>query len=552
MTTSTRKHTGSVVQTEPTADMVVRLPFALLDYSPTNPRKSFDARELRELAASIKSIGLLQPVTVRPKTDGRYEVIAGERRTRAHALAKLDTVPAIVREMADCEVLTAQTIENLQRADLAPLDEAEGFAALLAQDDPPITVAELATRVGKSAAYVRSRVQLMHLIDEAKTALRKNVLSLRVALHIARLTDTDQRDILPWTLETDWSGHRPSEGQVAREIERRYFLDLARAPFDTKDASLVEGRPACVDCPLRTGFDRSLFPDIKEKDTCTDGACFHAKRDTFVDRAVLVQLEKALSRGQDPTTVVRVSSAYGPPTTVGQRGPHQSGEPENAPLLTRNKYVTVSRGENCEHTQQGVVVDGLEAGRTIRICANPECSTHRSFDVRQSDTADYRAQERERTKKIKRERIVLRRVLDATVTAIPLGQGVTLDLTDLRLVATSILSRLWHEHVKQIAKAREIEPQTSQYGGRDYTGALRKRIETLDAPEILRLMVEMALIGEACPSTYGTEKPKRLLDLAKRVGVNVGSIRAEVTEASKGKGTAKKARRTLRRETADV
>ena len=535
-----------VSSTESSAGTVRRVPITLIDYSPTNPRTSFDERGLHELAASIKSMGLLQPVTVRPKAEGRYEVIAGERRTRAHVLAQLDTIDVIVRDMADSDVLTAQTIENLQRADLTPIEEADGFALLLSQDEPPITVAELATRIGKSVGYVRSRVQLTHLVDEAKTALRANTLSLRVALHIARLTEADQGDILPWATEMDdWNGHRPGERQVADEIERRYFLDLARTPFDTKDATLVEGKPACVACPLRTGFDPSLFPDIKKKDTCTDRACFNAKRDAHVTQVVQVQIGRAQRKDKaTPPPIVLLSAGWETPRIEHFVDTGDDDSVVSFESFKQNEYVIVRRGENCEHTRPGVLVDGADAGKVQRICTDAACKTHRTFHVKSPDTEDYRAKERERMKKLQQERVVLRRVLDASIAAMPMEQGVTLGRLDLQFVATAMVKRFWYEHIKQMAKARGIEPAKPKYGSPDYIGAMCTYIEGLSETEVLRFLMDLSLSSDAWPTNYGTDKPEQLLALAKRVGVDVAAIRTEVHTAAraKAKGSKKKTR----------
>lgn len=533
--------------TESSAGTVRRVPITLIDYSPTNPRTSFDERGLHELAASIKSMGLLQPVTVRPKAEGRYEVIAGERRTRAHVLAQLDTIDVIVRDMADSDVLTAQTIENLQRADLTPIEEADGFALLLSQDEPPITVAELAIRIGKSVGYVRSRVQLTHLVDEAKAALRANTLSLRVALQIARLTEVDQRDVLPWATETDdWNGHRPGERQVADQIEQRYFLDLARAPFDTKDTTLVEGKPACAACPLRTGFDPSLFPDIKKKDTCTDRACFTAKRDAHVTQVVHVQIERAQRKDiTNPPPIAFVSAGWESPEIEHLVGMGDEDSRVSFESFKQSEYVIVKRGENCEHTRPGVLVDGPDAGKVLRICTDAKCKTHRAFGVKSPDTQDYHAKERERMKKMQQERIVLRRVLDASIAAMPLEQGCTLGRLELQLVATALVKRGWHEHIKQMAKARGIEPPKSKYGSPDYTAAMCTYIDGLNDTDLLRLMVDMSLASDAWPTSYGLEKPEQLLALAKRVGVDVAAIRTEVNTAARAKSKTKESKKKV-------
>src|SRR5574341_145193 len=107
------------------------LPIAEIDPNPFQPRRDFDETELAELAASIKSAGLLQPVLVRERADGRYELIAGERRLRACRSLGWTTIPAVKREVDDRTLLTLALVENLQRDDLSPVDEASGYRRLI-------------------------------------------------------------------------------------------------------------------------------------------------------------------------------------------------------------------------------------------------------------------------------------------------------------------------------------------------------------------------------------------------------------------------------------
>jgi ParB family chromosome partitioning protein len=124
---------------------------ALLEESPSNPRKRFNEASLKELAESFKSQGILQPLVVRTKpADEKYEVVAGARRLRAAQLAELQTVPVRVVELSDAAAIEAQVVENLQREDIHPLEEAFGFRSLLNLNDPNYTVASLAARAGKS------------------------------------------------------------------------------------------------------------------------------------------------------------------------------------------------------------------------------------------------------------------------------------------------------------------------------------------------------------------------------------------------------------------
>lgn len=150
------------------------------------PRREFDLAELEELAASIRSVGLLQPVVVRRDGDG-YELIVGERRVRAARIAGLDRIPAVVRDAGDGEMLRAALIENLQRADLNPLDEAAAYRQLL--DELGVTHEELSTTVGKSRAAVTNALRLLALAPEALARVRSGAISAAHGRTIASLDD---------------------------------------------------------------------------------------------------------------------------------------------------------------------------------------------------------------------------------------------------------------------------------------------------------------------------------------------------------------------------
>lgn len=143
--------------------------------SKTNPRKHFDAAALKELAESIAKHGVLQAILVRPNgADGKFELVAGERRWRAAKLAQLDRIPVTVRELSDTEALELQVVENLQRTDLHPLEEAEGYESLMKcqhADGRTYTADEIAAKVGKSRSYVYSRLKYTALCKEARVGV---------------------------------------------------------------------------------------------------------------------------------------------------------------------------------------------------------------------------------------------------------------------------------------------------------------------------------------------------------------------------------------------
>jgi len=156
---------------EPTTagETVTNLPVNAIRPNPFQPRQQFKPEELEALAESIKLHGLLQPILVRPK-DGEYELVAGERRWRAAQLAGLTEIPAIIRHCSDDELLALALIENLQREDLNPLDEAQAYKVLMEKFG--LTQEAIAERVGKSRAAVANTLRLLNLPEPIKQALR--------------------------------------------------------------------------------------------------------------------------------------------------------------------------------------------------------------------------------------------------------------------------------------------------------------------------------------------------------------------------------------------
>lgn len=153
------------------------MPVESLHPNKNQPRKNFDKTALDELAASIKEKGILQPILVRPHPEksNAYEIVAGERRWRAAQMAKLHEVPVIVRDIKDKEALEFGLIENIQRADLSPMEEAETFQRLL--NDFGHKADDLAEALGKSRAHVSNTLRLMQLPDTVKELVRQNTLS---------------------------------------------------------------------------------------------------------------------------------------------------------------------------------------------------------------------------------------------------------------------------------------------------------------------------------------------------------------------------------------
>lgn len=249
--------------------------------SPSNPRKRFG--DLEQLAESIKAHGVLQPILVRdhPTKFGHFELVAGARRFRASKLAGADAILAVVKQLDDAAVLETQVIENNQRSDVHPLEEADGFLAL--QTTHKYSVETIAAKLGRSPTYVYQRLKLTELCDAGRKALFEDKLTPAAALILARIPSAKlQLDALKSLL--DHRHHENREDPVgpaeARALVRdKYTLRLADAPFDTKDAQLVAKAGACGSCPKRTGAQSELFADFGKEDLCTDTTCFNSKRD---------------------------------------------------------------------------------------------------------------------------------------------------------------------------------------------------------------------------------------------------------------------------------
>jgi ParB/RepB/Spo0J family partition protein len=255
------------------------LALSLISISTTNEmfrgKSNIKKWKLEELADSIKEKGVITPILVTPdlQNDGRFVLIAGERRYRASLIAGQETIPSYIREMTPEQAFDAQMIENLQREDIHPLREAKGYSYMMEQNQT-LTTAEIAARVGKSESYVIQRLKLNDLVHAAKQDFMHDRMTLGHALILAKLTPELQRECI------EEHKHNDSYGTVAElqdYVNRNIMKNLTAAPFDKKDPELYKKAGACVTCPKRSGCSPLLFSDIKEQDRCMDSTCFWIK-----------------------------------------------------------------------------------------------------------------------------------------------------------------------------------------------------------------------------------------------------------------------------------
>ncbi|WP_125582462.1 ParB/RepB/Spo0J family partition protein [Lacticaseibacillus suibinensis] len=192
-----------------TLNNVDELPLADIRPNPYQPRKSFDEAALQELADSIRQTGVFQPIIVRKSVNG-YEIITGERRFRASKIAGKKTIPAIVREFEDPEMMEIAVLENLQREDLTPLDEAQAYDTLIKRLS--LTQAEVSKRLGKSRPYIANYLRLLTLPNEVKKMLNQNQLSMGQARTLLSLKD--KKRLIPLARKT------VSDNLTVRQLER--------------------------------------------------------------------------------------------------------------------------------------------------------------------------------------------------------------------------------------------------------------------------------------------------------------------------------------------
>ncbi|MCQ2136723.1 MAG: ParB/RepB/Spo0J family partition protein [Bacteroidales bacterium] len=178
---------------KPQAD-IVKVPIDLVEPNPYQPRMSFDVEALEELAESIRTLGLIQPITVRRKADGKFQIISGERRFRASRLAGMDSVPAYVKDTTDQGMLEMAIVENIQRQDLDPIEVALSYQRLI--DECQLTQEQMALRVGKKRASVSNSLRLLRLPAKVQHDIKVGLVSVGHAKVLLSVDDAQTQEDL--------------------------------------------------------------------------------------------------------------------------------------------------------------------------------------------------------------------------------------------------------------------------------------------------------------------------------------------------------------------
>jgi ParB family chromosome partitioning protein len=480
-----------------------------LHESKTNPRTMFDKTSLKELTGSIKEKGILLPLLVRSNNEGQ-EVVSGARRLRAAKAAGLKEVPCIIKSLSDDEVLEIQLVENCQREDLHSLDEAESYQRL--QKQFGYSIDQLATKTGKTDWHVQTRLKFCDLIEPVKKLFRSFEISQSHALQVARLLPEQQKECVQW-LKNGWSAR-----QLAQEIDRQFFLNLAEAPFDTKDAKLVEKAGSCLACPKRTGANKLLFFDIKDADTCTDPDCFENKVRAFVKIQVATHPDAVLlTAGEDFTP-----------------GWKPKGITE----------WTLSDDKTCADLKEGIVVEkgrgtfdhsihDVKLGQTLVVCVNPKCKTHNKKEV--SDIESGHSKKGLKARKIE----LLRRALIFKELA---AEEFEIKPADYREILDWRIRDLSTDHARSVCNAMGWEAKKAQYGGNDFGATIAKNLAKLTTKGVEQWLFLLTLAERELWFYAGSTAKAELLEAkAKAVKIPLAEIAKQATQKKLKEAKPKKA-----------
>jgi len=457
---------------------------AVLSESKTNPRRTFEETALNELAESIRSQGVLSPLLVRPLSENGFEIIAGARRYRAAQIAEQTTVPVRIVNLSDAAALEAQLVENLIRAEIHPMEEAQGFRALLDLEDPKYSVEQIAAKVGKTPAFVAQRLKLTDLAPAAVEAFYADSIGVGHALLLAKLpADQQEQALRACFKEVYANGDKPAKillpvRNLQFWIATNVLLILKDAPFNKRDAQLVPTAGSCADCPKRTGHNKLLFGDDlgKQGDQCTDPTCYQAKVDAHVAKTIAAK-----------PGLVQISTAYGVRS-------------EGSPVLPRNKYIAIQDArpkskddakrpefKECKFTTEAIITEGSDVGTIHKVCAHMNCPVHRPKQTSNRDDVKWKAEQ----EKQRRDQAIANatglRVLSAIATAVP----VRLLKRDLIFVLEKLVSVLDESRIETLARQHGIRHKRDEGGIAKTLIAFIRRAEE---GTLSRLMVEVTIL----------------------------------------------------------
>lgn len=503
--------------------------------SKTNPRKRFDQEALQELAGSLRKHGILQPILCRahPTEPAKLELIAGERRWRAAGIAKLAQVPVRIIVVDDLEMLELQVIENLQRQDLHPIEEAESYEALLAanKDNPEYGVNEMALRLKKSRAYIYARLKLCDLQPEARTAFYEDQLTASVALLVARIPVRELQlkalhEVTTGETEEYYSGDDGpmSARRAAEHIQENYMLELKRAVFPIAQADLLPTAGSCTSCVKRTGAQPELFSDVESADVCTDPTCFDLKKQAHVAKLTEAakQAGQKVIQGKEAEKIFPGEHSYprGYVKPDSSSWEHSTGGKSYAEVLGDDLPPTVM----VENPHSGELIAMVPEKAILKALADK--------GIKSSQEA-HRERMKKEEDKAKLERNSRRATLESIHAAVSerINAGETLKHEDLLMIAQASMVRLWNDHRPTVCRLWGWDPKNHD--------EVRAGIDGLSAGQLALLLMEIAIAPELAVNSYATNEPTYLVATAERYGVDPNAAKKELRAAAREKAKPK-------------
>lgn len=511
-----------------------------LHESPFNPRTSFDPEQLRLLAVNIVAEGRIhQPLLVRPRLtnplrddlqDG-FEIVYGHRRYRAAELARLATVPCIVRAMTDAEVRSAQAAENLQRENLQAFEEAQGYADMMERDG--LSADDIALRVGKSKSHVYARVKLLQAVPAVREACMAGEYGAEVALLIARLRTAKLQEKALAAIKADHvdiaDGGKKSFREIRLLLADKFTLALKGAIFDPQDATLLPDAGACGECPKRA-CNAPEFEDVAsgiqgrfhmmrapQPDQCTDPDCFEAKRVAHLARKA-AELEAA---GKVVINGAKARQAVG--ATGEVKGDYIPIDKVKATLAKARKDI-IKRGQL---PPEPVTILDQRSGKAVQafkradLVAAGVMSKEAAAAAKKPDhAANAREQEArwERQREKAAEESARRWALLQHVRGLAAGRERT--TFELRMVVAAALQGVAWSDRGCLADL---------YGVKD-TRELQDKVDQLDAAGLTTLLLDCILVDNVITGS-ASDEPGPLLALAEHYGVDAQAVMQAAVQA---------------------
>jgi ParB/RepB/Spo0J family partition protein len=519
---------------------IQRIPLDQIVPSKHNPRKNIDKEDLAELAASIKQDGVIVPALLRPTDGTKLEIVYGERRWRASQLAGLSDLPAQVREMSDEEAAMERFVENAQREDLSPLEEANGYNDLIGKKR---TVGEIAARTGKDVAHVTKMLKLLSMIPEAQKALESDKIQLGHALEISRLKPEDQKRVLKWVQDTgnqvrmgnEWVDAKTviTVESLKKFIQNNLLVELGNARFDLKDATLDKKMGACTNCPQNTANQGALFSDLKSA-KCLQPECFFGKQNEDLNRKLAAMAEE---RGVKHVFRLAIGGSQHDNKGLGSTpvdGYYQS---------YRTDIVLVPAGKECDSTQPAVVVwidedhhvrageQKYKIGDETNVCVDAKCKKHHH-----SDDGSLRSQAGPRkglalvnhkegtlasSRKQRTRNEAFKQIVEKALKDDSFPKALA---TKLAIVVPYVKDHLYRDRWRDAGKVLGIEkPAAKQYGGPNWELAIKKMFEGKDWPFVL-----CTVMAEDLPADRYAPKSGALEAMASFYKVDLAEISREL------------------------